>query len=212
MKSAPPLLLFCLVLFSSISSAHATYKYEQGIKFYIVGSKDKVASNTTHKATQPRPVKHRFKTQRNDNNPLSNLLKHTFVHLVPVWGGTKCGSRWTEVIVPDAFTSPLGNVNFSRACARHDDCYEQQKGKAFCDRQIRSNLKRECRRAFRGKSNHLRGECLSYTALYYNTIVQFGDIGYSSVKTAKRVGRYAFHQSRHAAQWITGRKRHQFKR
>ncbi len=210
MKFSASLLVSCLAFFSTMTSVNAAYKYENGMKFYIEGSQDKSKNTRQPSYKRAQPSKSR------SENPLERLVKHTFVHLVPVWGGTKCGSRWTEVIVPDAFTSPMGGVDFSQSCAIHDQCYTKQKGRGFCDRQIHNNLKIQCRRAFPQKNNHLRAECLSYTNLYFHTISQFGTIGYNAVQTTQRQVRRSYRSVKRnthsAAQWITGRKRRHLKR
>ena len=216
MKITASLILSCIALLSSISSAQAKYKHENGMKFYVVGSKDR-PNIRSPRTTRRRSITNRrqIRPEHSQENLLSTLVKHTFVHLVPVWGGTKCGSKWTEVIVPDAFTSPMGGVNFSNACAIHDKCYGDQKGRRFCDRQIFSNLKYECRRSFPAKNNHLRAECLNYSELYYKTIQQFGNLGYSArivSRTGRKMQKYTYRQTRTAAQWITGRKRIHFNR
>ncbi len=216
MKFTASLILSCIALVSSISSAQAKYKHENGMKFYIVGSQDKTVVQPWRTIRQARiPARSHVRPRHSEENPLSSLVKHTFVHLVPVWGGTKCGSKWTEVIIPDSFTSPMGGVSFSNACAVHDKCYGDQKGRGFCDRQMYSHLKYECRRSFPAKNNHLRAECLNYSGLYYKTIRQFGILGYTAkvvTRSGRNIQKYTYRQTQTAAQWITGRKRIRFNR
>ncbi len=94
-------------------------------------------------------------------------------------GLTKYASDWAV----DIYHSGKGDVYFGDACRRHDECYENQWGKSYCDSRFYYDLKRACRRVYGYHPRTWRekaslGACLYKAWIYYKTVYLFGGNAY----------------------------------
>jgi RHS repeat-associated protein len=79
--------------------------------------------------------------------------------------GLKCGSGWTDDIVPDSY----GNFNFTSPCQAHDDCYGTcGTSKLACDIFFYNNMLQECRKLTWNPISQF--SCIETAAIYYGFV------------------------------------------
>ncbi|RJR19142.1 MAG: hypothetical protein C4581_05430 [Nitrospiraceae bacterium] len=79
--------------------------------------------------------------------------------------GLKCGSGWTDKIVPDSY----GTFDFSISCQIHDDCYDKcGTSKLTCDFNFYNNMLQECRKLTWNPISQF--SCLETAAIYYGAV------------------------------------------
>ncbi len=124
----------------------------------LLSAANRAAMSTCRQSSSYLPIKEPIKLNPfvyTDNNPINFIDPK----------GLKCGSGWTDYIVPDSY----GNFNFTDACQAHDNCYNTcGVSKLACDIYFYNNMLQECRKLKWNPISQL--SCLETAAIYYGAV------------------------------------------